>query len=75
MNTGATIFPSAPKRGSDTFYTIESFPFDARRRARKPLVENLVEVCVLGGLHDAMDFVVRVERRKGAVVIDTLYET
>jgi hypothetical protein len=74
MNTGATIFPSAPKRGSDTFQTIHSFPFDERRRTGKALVDNVVEVCVLDGLHDAKNFVVRVERRKGAAVVDTLYE-
>jgi hypothetical protein len=74
MNTGATIFPSAPKRGSDTFQEIESFPFDDRRRARKALVDNVVEVCVLDGLHDVTDFVIRVERRKGATVVETLFE-
>jgi len=74
MNTGATIFPSAPKRGSDTFQTIESFPFDDRRRAGKAPVDSVVEVCVLDGLHDVTDFVIRVERRNGATVIETLYE-
>lgn len=74
MNTGATIFPNATKRGSDTFQPIDSFPFDERRRAGKALVDNVVEVCVLDGLHDAKTFVTRVERRKGATVIDTLYE-
>lgn len=74
MNTGATIFPNAPKRGSDTFQEIESFPFDERRRARKGLVDNVVEVCVLDGLHDVTDFVIRLERRKGATVVETLFE-
>lgn len=74
MNTGATIFPSAPKRGSNTFQKIELFPFDERRRARKRLVENVVEVCVLDGLHDVADFVIRVERRQGATLVETLYE-
>ena len=74
MNTGATIFPSAPKRGSDTFQKIESFPFDERRRARKALVDNVVEVCVLDGLHDVTDFVIRVERRRGATAVETLFE-
>jgi hypothetical protein len=74
MNTGATIFPSAPKRGSDTFQRIESFPFDERRRARKALVDNVVEVCLLDGLRDVTDFVIRVERRKGATVVETLHE-
>jgi len=65
MNTGATVFPSAPKRGSDIFQRIESFPFDERRRAPKALVDNIVEVCLLDGLHDVTDSVIRVERRKG----------
>jgi hypothetical protein len=33
-----------------------------------------VEVCVLDGLLDVTDFVIRVERRKGATVVETLYE-
>jgi hypothetical protein len=74
MNTGSTIFPNAPKRGRDTFQKIESFPFEERRSARKALVDNVVEVCVLDGLHDVTDFVIRVERRKGATVVETLYE-
>jgi hypothetical protein len=74
MNTGSTMFPNAPKRGSDTFQTIDSFPFDERRRAGKALAYNVVEVCVLDGLHDVTDFVVRVERRRGAAVLETLYE-
>jgi hypothetical protein len=74
MNTGSTIFPGAPKRGRDTFRTIETFPFQDRRRAGRGVVNNVVEVCVLDGLHDVKDFVVRVERRKGATVVETLYE-
>jgi hypothetical protein len=74
INTGSTIFPNAPKRGRDTFRTIDSFPFDERRRAGKKLVNNVVEVCVLDGLPDVTDFVLRVQRRQGAIVLDTLYE-
>jgi hypothetical protein len=74
MNAGATIFPRAPKRGSDTFQQIDTFPFDERRRGGKAVVDNVVEVCVLGGLPDVADFVIRVECRKGTSVVELLYE-
>jgi hypothetical protein len=72
MNTGATIYPNA-KRGSDTFQQIETFPFDERRRGRRAIADNVVEVAVLDGLPDITDFVVRVERREGATVVDFLH--
>jgi hypothetical protein len=74
MNAGATIFPRAPKRGSDSFQQIDTFPFDERRRGRKALVDNVVAVSVLDGLPDVADFVIRVERRLGMTVVELLYE-
>lgn len=73
MNTGATIFPSAPPRGSDSFMTIADFPFEQRRRGRK-LENTVVELCVIDGVDDIDQHVLRVERREGATVIDVLYE-
>lgn len=73
LNTGATIFPSAPPRGSDSFMTIEEFPFAQRRRGRR-LEDTVVELCVLGGVDDVEDHVIRVERRRGADVIETVYQ-
>lgn len=73
MNTGATIFPSAPPRGAESFMTIADFPFAQRRRGRK-LEDVVVELCVIDGVDDIEDHVIRVERRKGADVIETVYE-
>ena len=73
MNTGATIFPSAPPRGSDSFLTIAEFPFAERRRRRK-LEDAVVELCVIDGVDDVENHVIRVERRKGADVVEVLYE-
>lgn len=69
MNTGATIFPSSPPRGAESFMTVTEFPFTARR---KPLVDNVVELCVVGGVDQVEDHVIRVERRQGASLIETL---
>lgn len=73
MNTGATIFPSAPPRGAESFKTIEEFPFEQRRRLGKKLQDNVVELCVIGGVDNVEDHLLRVERRKGAEVLDTLH--
>jgi hypothetical protein len=73
MNTGATIFPSAPPRGSDSFVTIADFPFAQRRRGRK-LENTVVELCVIDGVDDVESHVIRVERRKGAEVVGMVYE-
>jgi tetratricopeptide (TPR) repeat protein len=73
INTGATIFPTAPPRGTESFMTIADFPFTERRRGRR-LEDTVVELCVIGGVDNVEDFVIRVERRKGADVIETVYE-
>jgi hypothetical protein len=73
MNTGATIFPSAPPRGVESFMTIADFPFAQRRRGRK-LEDTVAELCVLDGVDDVENHVIRVERRKGADVVERVYE-
>lgn len=72
MNTGATIFPSSPPRGAESFMTIAQFPFSERRRGRH-LRDTVVELCVIGGVDNVEDFVLAVERRKGADVVETIY--
>jgi len=74
MNTGAAIFPNTPVRTPNTFTTVAGFPFDERAAAGKGLVDNVVEVCVLDGVDDVVPAVIRVERRRGANVLRTLYE-
>ncbi|WP_051548991.1 DUF7002 family protein [Nocardioides sp. URHA0032] len=71
MNTGATIFPSSPPRGVESFMRISDFPFAERR---KRLVDNVVELCVIGGVDHIEDHVLQVQRRQGADVIETIYE-
>jgi hypothetical protein len=71
-NTGATV-QTAPPRGSNTFQRIDDYDFDGwrRRRSRR---EAVVELAVDYAVPDIEDFVVRVERRREAVLIDVLYE-
>lgn len=73
MNTGATLFPGAPRRGRGTFMTVEEFPFDERSRTRA-LHDNVVELAVTGGVPDVADLVLRVERRRGPETTEVLWE-
>ncbi|MCW2749734.1 MAG: ATPase component of various ABC-type transport system, containing duplicated ATPase [Aeromicrobium sp.] len=71
MNTGATIFPNSPPRGAESFMTISDFPFVERGRS---LVDNVVELCVIGGVDNVEDHTIRVEQRKGLELLDTVYQ-
>lgn len=73
MNTGATIFPNTAERGADTFSTVADFPFRPRRSGGDD-IGNVVEVCVLDGVDDPLDCVIRVESRLGDSVTGVLYE-
>ncbi|MCY7341097.1 MAG: hypothetical protein LH603_04390 [Pseudonocardia sp.] len=73
MNTGATIFPSSPRRGPDTFMRVKEFPFTERRRGRA-LKYNAVELAVIDGVPDMAELVCRVERRRGDQVLEVLLE-
>lgn len=73
MNTGAAIFPNAAERGSDTFSTIAGFAFRERRSDGADL-GNVVEVCVLDGVNDPLDCMIRVESRLGDSVTRVIYE-
>ena len=73
MNTGASIFPNAPKRGTDSFYTIDEFPFDERRKSRRA-ADAVVEVCVIDGIHDVAKHVTSVERRRGPKLAGVVFE-
>lgn len=73
MNTGATIFPNTPPRTPTTFSTVADYPFDERSKTKK-LIDNVVEVCVLGGVDDIVEHVVRVESRRGPVVEAVVYD-
>jgi hypothetical protein len=71
MNSGATLFPNPPKRGSETFATIDGYPFDERRKGR-PLSDAIVELAVVDGVHDLSEYVVSVHRWRGVTALHEL---
>lgn len=73
MNTGATLFPSSPARGAETFRRIEDFPFAERRRGRS-LQDAAVELAVTGGVPTIADLTLRVECRQGDRVVEVLFQ-
>ena len=62
INTGAAFSPTAARRGSDTFQTIEDYPFEERLRwrGRKDVI---TELAVAGGVADIEALAMRVETR------------
>ena len=68
INSGATIF-GGPRRGRRTFLPLADYPF-AAWRAKRPAGEGVVEVTVPGGVRDAADHVVLVERVIDGVVTE-----
>src|SRR5215471_11696119 len=48
INSGATLYPSAPERGTRTFPAIEDYPFAERFRRRR-LRTDVVELAVTSG--------------------------
>lgn len=69
INSGATLYPNATARGSDTFTTIEDYPY-AERRRKKAVPEAVTELAIIDGVHDIRDHVIRVERRRGRELLD-----
>jgi hypothetical protein len=66
INTGATVYRPQP-RGLATFRSIDDYPYDywhSKRRGRDPVVE----LAVIGGVPDIIDFTLRVEERRGSEV-------
>jgi hypothetical protein len=70
LNSGATLYPNAPPRGSGTFRTIGDYPWRPRR-TRGPK-DGIAELAVLGGVPDVDAHVVRVERRHRDTVVEVL---
>jgi uncharacterized protein DUF7002 len=69
-NTGSTAY-EPPPRGRETFKSIADYPFD-EWRAKRGVRDAVVELVVLGGVADITDFVVSVERRRGAETLEAL---
>ncbi len=64
INSGSTLYPNAPRRGSDTFLPLARYPF-AERRRRYPVSAAVVELTVIGGVPDLAAHVSCVERYRG----------
>jgi hypothetical protein len=72
VNSGATLWPSAPRRGSATFLPIEDYPFAERRKGRT--IDNVIaELAVIGGVPDIAAHTVAVHRRRGTEIVTSLY--
>lgn len=63
INTGATLYPSAPARGPDTFQRIRDYDLAAMVR-RRGHADAIVELAVDYAVPDVEDLVIRVERRR-----------
>ena len=72
MNSGATLYPSAPPRGSTTFETIEDYDYALQRR-RRGAVDAIVELAVVGGVADLEPHVLDVRRLQAGEVLEHLY--
>lgn len=68
INSDATLYPNASRRGSATFTTIEDYPY-AERRKKNSVTEAITELAVIDGVHDIREHVIRVERRRGAEIL------
>lgn len=73
INTGATLYPSAPARGRETFAAVEEFDWDAARRARGRK-NAIVELTIDYAVPDITDVLVKVERRQAAEPKKVLWE-
>ena len=65
MNTGTTVF-RAPKRGTETFRSIQDYPFEVHR--------TVVELAVDNKVTDVEHHTLRVESRKGGEVLETIWQ-
>jgi hypothetical protein len=71
INSGALLY-NAPARGPETFQTIPDCPFEdwCRRGSRKTAV---AELAVDYSVPDVAGHVIRVERRKGQDILETIW--
>jgi hypothetical protein len=71
INSGATLYPNAAMRGSQTFSRIEDFDYVSSRR-RRGRANAIVELAVLEGVPDIRHHVERVDRVVGGRVVARL---
>jgi hypothetical protein len=72
INSGATLYPNAPQRGSTTFLPVGVYPFAVRRKGRT-LADAITELAVIGGVPGVTKHVLAVDRYQGPEVLRTLY--
>jgi hypothetical protein len=70
INSGSTIYVPAA-RGSETFKTLDEYSHPPRRKA-VAAASDVAELCVIGGVDDVVDHVVRIERWRGATFLGEL---
>jgi hypothetical protein len=70
MNSGATLYPGAPPRGTMTFQAIADYRFMVGPRGgiRTPVTE----LAVIGGVRDIANHVIQVERRQGDTILEII---
>lgn len=73
INTGATLYPSAPLRGPNTFAAITDFDFEEARR-RRGGADAVVELTVDYAVPDIRGLVVKVDRRQQGVPSQVLWQ-
>jgi hypothetical protein len=73
INSGATLYPNAPARGTQTFLPIEDYPWREHHR-RKTISRAVTELAVIDGVPDIVDHIVRVERRRRTEVLAVLLD-
>ena len=72
INSGSTIYRPSP-RGIETFQSIESYPFEERKRKRG--IPNAVAEMVFDyAIPDMNEYVLRIEKRKGGRVVKVIWE-
>jgi len=70
INSGSTVYNPQP-RGLDLFRSLDSYPFEMRRKyGRNAVAELTIDYSV----PDLRDFVIKVERRRGQNVHRVLYD-
>jgi hypothetical protein len=57
INSGSTLYPNAPQRGTGTFQPIRDYPYAERLRGRTPQTA-VVELAVPGGVRDLAGHVI-----------------
>ncbi len=72
INSGATLYPNAPRRGLRTFTSIADYPYEERRS--RGIQGAIAELAVIDGVPDILRHAVRVKRRQQDRVLDILHQ-